>query len=892
MHRILFTMATMFFFTSLVFAQGTETFANFPETGNQYKDGTFTGQDGSTWTYTQCRGDIQITNETPTLGRDRSPLAEIKSGTIAGGIGTLRFDYMQAFSTNVNLEIYVNNVLVGTVTSNGEQNVVKSSGDIQVNQVGDFTLRFAQPSGAGQVAIDNVTWTAYSIGTIDPEPSNHATDFVADSVSFDKVYLSWTGATGTQLPHKYLLLGKTGSATFPVVQDSFPIADDSDWSDGVAAVNVAHLDGKNTYAFTGLEQNTSYTFRIYPYTNSGADINYKTDGTIPEVSATTSEQNILAISELRMNFTNYQGNSVKVGGTVTAVNSGYGFFIQDAAAAWSGIYVYDPDQAGNVAMGDSVLLTGTADKYYELNQVKNLTELTVISSGNALPDPVTVTTGNFPQEQYESVLVTIREAQCTNPDLGYGEWEINDGSGPCRVDDLMFPFTPDSGATYTITGVGYHSFGNYKLEPRSDQDIHLVTDAPVITQLGLSSRVPFADQDFVDTVKVTGKNSITNVELRYRVNEGDMQSVTMITAGNDSTFTATIPASAYSDGNRVDYWVFAEDNQGKSTEGEHSYFFAGLTPILSLKQLDQNNAILYDGYYARTSGVATVANGVFDANHLSVYIQDEAYGGINVFRYDAASREITPGHSYTVVGQLGQYNGLIQITPDDAQTDITDNGEATLPDPFEINIATLLSGAESFEGLLIKINKVDTLFGGDAWPASGMNANMLITDDGGTNRLTLRIDKDTGIPDNAEPVWPQNIIGLFTQYDFDAPYDEGYQILPRSMDDFSDATAIDDEHAFLPVTLKLYSAYPNPFNPTTTLRFDMPADLAAGKIELAVYNSLGQKVKVLTRNASVGRNTVSWKGVNEQGNNVASGVYYAVLRAGHRQVVTKLLLIR
>ncbi|HIE47941.1 TPA: hypothetical protein EYP84_03500, partial [Candidatus Bipolaricaulota bacterium] len=538
MRRIIVSLLTILFFTSLVFSQGTETFANFPETGNQYKDGTFTGQDGSTWSYTQCRGDIQITNETPTLGRDRTPSAEIKSGTIAGGIGVLRFDYMQAFSTDVNLEVYVNNVLIATVTSSGEQNVVKDSGDITVNQVGEFTLRFAQPSGAGQVAIDNVTWTGYSTGTIDPEPTNHATDFTVDSLSYDRIHLSWTGATGAQLPHKYLLLGKTAAATFPTVQDSFPIADDNDWSDGLAAVNLAHLDGKNTYTFSGLQQNTSYTFRLYPYTNSGVDINYKTDGTVPEVNATTDEQSVLAISELRMNFATYQGQSVQVSGTVTAINSTYGFFIQDAAAAWSGIYIYDPDEVANVATGDSVLLTGTADKYYELNQIINLSSLTVLSNGNKLPTPLVVTTGSFPQEQYESVLVTIREARCTNADLGYGEWEIDDGSGPCRVDDLIFAFTPVLDNNYTITGVGYHSYSNYKLEPRSAEDIQLVTNAPLITQLGLSSKAPFADEDFADTVRVVGKNTITNVELYYRVNDGDPQTITMDSAGNDSTFTA------------------------------------------------------------------------------------------------------------------------------------------------------------------------------------------------------------------------------------------------------------------------------------------------------------------------------------------------------------------
>jgi len=264
------------FSTSIIFGQGLETFANFPETGNQYKDGTFIGQDGSTWTYKQCRGDIKITNQTPTLGRDRTPTALVESGNLQGGMGILNFDYMQAFSTGVLLDVYVNNILVATVTSSNEKDVVKKSGDIVVNQGGDVVLKFAQRpvSASGQVAIDNVSWTGYT-AAIEDEPSNHVTNFRVDQVSFNSITLKWTGSTGDQLPHRYLILARDASGTFPEVQDSIGISDDFDWSDGVASVSRRHQDGENTYTFTGLEENTTYYFKIYPYTNYGEDINFK-----------------------------------------------------------------------------------------------------------------------------------------------------------------------------------------------------------------------------------------------------------------------------------------------------------------------------------------------------------------------------------------------------------------------------------------------------------------------------------------------------------------------------------------------------------------------------------------------------------------------------------------
>ncbi|MGE0076386.1 MAG: endonuclease [Bacteroidales bacterium] len=150
-------------FTTLTESSTTsmETFDNF-SAGTSYVSGTFTGQDGSTWTYSGCRGDISITGSSITLGKGKTPLSYVTSGTILGGIGTLTFDYMQAFSTAANFYVYVNNVLVKTATSSTANSVV-NSGSISVNVSGSFTLKFVQVNtSSGQVAIDNIEWTQYS----------------------------------------------------------------------------------------------------------------------------------------------------------------------------------------------------------------------------------------------------------------------------------------------------------------------------------------------------------------------------------------------------------------------------------------------------------------------------------------------------------------------------------------------------------------------------------------------------------------------------------------------------------------------------------------------------------------------------------------------------------
>ncbi|MDI9530070.1 MAG: choice-of-anchor J domain-containing protein [Candidatus Cloacimonadota bacterium] len=127
-----------------------------------------------------------------------------------------------------------------------------------------------------------------------PEPSNHVTGFAA-TPSYTNVKLDWTGSTGTQLPVGYLIQAiRVGAGSYAAVADGTPVAYDTDWSDGNAAVTVPHVVGANTYTFSGLISNAAYEFKIWPYTNDGADIDFKVDTPIPTVSATTMDATIYA----------------------------------------------------------------------------------------------------------------------------------------------------------------------------------------------------------------------------------------------------------------------------------------------------------------------------------------------------------------------------------------------------------------------------------------------------------------------------------------------------------------------------------------------------------------------------------------------------------------------
>jgi len=302
-------------------AQGLENFNNFAETSNVYHDSTFVGQDGSVWSYFQCRGDSVIVAPTPTLGKNRTPVSEVKSGSIAGGCGVLSFQYKQVFSTGVSLDVYVNSIKYKTVTSTSEEGVVKNSGDITINTSGSFILDFVQTStNSGQVAIDNITWTGYTAGPL-PEPTDYPASFTATPGGY-KVTLTWTDAAGVQPPTSYLIKASTANnITLPV--DGVPEPNSPTFVGGKAAMNI--LQGVQTYTFTGLPVNTPFFFEIFPYTNSGTLVNYKTAGGAPSANATTP--NISVISKTNFDdytFNGWKGYSV-TGAQVWTVDSTHGY---------------------------------------------------------------------------------------------------------------------------------------------------------------------------------------------------------------------------------------------------------------------------------------------------------------------------------------------------------------------------------------------------------------------------------------------------------------------------------------------------------------------------------------------------------------------------------------
>ena len=165
---------------------------------------------------------------------------------------------------------------------------------------------------------------------------------------------------------------------------------------------------------------------------------------------------------------NYEGSQVYTGGIVTAVRDDSSFYLTSGSGAWSGIYVYSKDYL--LSEGDSIVLDAEVDEYYELTELKNVTNLQVISSGNIF-SPSYCNTAAANSEEFEGCFVEVSNAICNNDNAGFGEWIVNDGSGDLIIDDLFFEFTPILNQSYTVSGVVTFSYGAFKLLPRNGSDV-------------------------------------------------------------------------------------------------------------------------------------------------------------------------------------------------------------------------------------------------------------------------------------------------------------------------------------------------------------------------------------------------------------------------------------
>jgi len=321
------------------------------------------------------------------------------------------------------------------------------------------------------------------------------------------------------------------------------------------------------------------------------------------------------------------------------------------------------------------------------------------------------------------------------------------------------------------------------------------------------------------------------------------------------------------------YWVKAWGNNTSSLSAQNKVII-GIPDIgIFHSDLDADGLPLADGYLTKLRGIVTVASGVFSTSNYDFYMQDNT-GGINVFEFNIGATQYNEGDSLEVLGTIDTYNGKVELSNFDATVLSTGN---PLPAPIDISIEDM---GEAYEGRLISIANVTLSAGTWLVTPPDTSYNLTITD--GTGDLIMRIVGSTDIGGNPEPVWPVTVVGIGSQFDTSPPYTSGFQIQPRSYSDFA-VTGIDNN----PTVVYSYSLgqnYPNPFNPETIIPYTLQK---AGKVNLRVFNILGQVVYSFSQKQSAGEHTLTF-----DGRRFSSGIYFYQLEAGNFRSVRKMILTK
>ena len=596
-----------------------------------------------------------------------------------------------------------------------------------------------------------------------------------------------------------------------------------------ASVNYVVDSGVEMVVAMTAGENDSYS-GVIPAQAGNAIVVYTVSATDDLGGVSTSNEysyivyggNVNSIASLQ-DGTVPSGTSVTIEGIVTAEPYAFYpeddlryYYLQDDYAPLSGIKVYDPGRA--LSQGDEIRLTGTVDEYFGMTEILDVTEFEILSSGNDM-EPLLVTLGGD-MEMYEGVLIEIQDVFVSNPDLGFGEWSVSDGTNEQVIDDAAdYFYTPiQDEALSSIVGVLDYSFDVFKIEPRLALDVQTadgLTRIQAIQQVRYSDLLPhytaldsilyfddtsYYDEEFTDTMIVTVQGIVT------------------------------MPTGLSYAGAGVKF-ILQDVNGGPWSS------------ILSYSPDSTTFPVLFEGDLVELTG------------RISEFV--------------------------TVEGPSTSNMTELWIT---AEAEILDIG---LPVPTEPVVATgdlrWPTTAEQWGNVVVKVENATIL---ENWPTAfdilsiddGSGA-VLVDDD--SDSLSNYIQPPIGSVFDEVRGWVYHHYGSYSD-------SSTYKLVPLYESDLLlNTDAIDN--LVVPEGYALGN-YPNPFNPTTTIAYRIPA---AQSVQLVIYNQIGQYVTTLVdQPMNAGEYQVSWNGLDSKGRPVSSGLYFYRMVAGSEQLVGKMTYLK
>ena len=463
------------------------------------------------------------------------------------------------------------------------------------------------------------------------------------------------------------------------------------------------------------------------------------------------------------------------------------------------------------------------------------------------------------------------------PDPGSG-WEVSGTANATKDKTLVRKASTKSGADWatsskdqwevyaqnTWTYLGAHDCDCYPAatpEVQFTKGRYFVDEDAGTASVEVSIKEPSKSEATTVEVVITGGSAVEGTDYtvtsatKLTFNPGDAtnQTVTMDISNNtDGGANKNITLALQ---NLSANAIFATDSTSEVVIVNDDYIVADIVDVVDLDAdlAPNNSGIKYE--------ITGVVYGIdYDGNAGLSFTIIDATSGINIFNFvDVSEYVVTEGDEITARGEIDFYNGLLELKVDSIKVNSIGN---TLAKPTLVAKPT-----EDTESEFIQLEKVWIADGTTEWPDNG---NVLLTNDA-MDTFQIRIDKDIpGIVGEAVAFDTMTIVGIGGQFDGSAPYDEGYQIFPRGLDDIMEWKSKVSVKEMNRVTV---GVYPNPTSGTVQLLGNNSWNT------YKVYNTVGLEVM----SGNITGNTITLSGLEsgcyfiETANNELVGITRVIL---------------
>ncbi len=422
------------------------------------------------------------------------------------------------------------------------------------------------------------------------------------------------------------------------------------------------------------------------------------------------------------------------------------------------------------------------------------------------------------------------------------------------------------------------------------QDINRAQGVPLINEAVQISAV----------AQPNGDRELASVTLEYVIN-GDEENIVSLEmeAAENNMYISEIPAQE-EDGTTVWYRVrVIDDEEIENLKPEGWWFSYVVRPEggLLIRDVQYRNpdwtasdASPYEGYEVTVSGVVSTTSDFAD-EYGAIAIQEasEFWSGVVVRGAD----EFAPGDLVRVTGVVREQDeddpdkwGFMTYIDLEDPADAVEIGSQDPPAALAVEISDLRFGthAEHLEGLLVSLGpfEIDTLdinpvFEGIYFPIT--DASEEEENEGWITTYGLSDDarNELGFDTYVQGTVVLGITGVFVE-------NQAYAIAPRGVEDVGEVS-VREPQASIPESATLDPAFPNPFNSSTQIGFNLPV---AGVVNLSVFDLSGRLIStILHKEMNAGQYSTSFDAID-----MANGVYLLHLETDNTSINQKLVLVK